>query len=116
MSVFRQAIRGTDGLVDVGYLALFWGLIGWSVGVVFIVCVSTYAIWRVQSPEKASEIITSAGLAIASVSGGFATMLGAVGLFRAGDKEKHPQPPVVTTTTVSPAPTTTVTKTEDDKP
>lgn len=101
--IFRSAITDANGDVDVGYLALIWGLIGWGVAVAVSLVIAVFASWR--SPDRAAEVLTAMGGAIGFVSGGFATMLGAVGLFRFGDKER---PPAIGSTMT----TTTETKVE----
>jgi hypothetical protein len=96
--IFRSAITDENGDVDVGYLALIWGLIGWGVAVGVVLTAGGFSVYR--HPDKAAEIIQSIGVAVGAVSGGFATMLGAVGLFRMGDKpHAEPIPPPGKTTT-----------------
>lgn len=90
MSVFREAISDGAGSVDAGYLAMYWALIGWSVSGLFILMAGMLAIWR--SPNDAASfaqvgaVIQNIGIAIGAISTGFAAVVGAVGLFRAGDK------------------------------
>jgi len=94
MSVFRSAITGADGSVDPGYLAMFWGLVIYSVSSIATVLLGARSISDAGSHEHAN-IIQSIGVALGAEAGGFATLLGAVGLFRMGDRP-HPN-----TTTVS---------------
>lgn len=113
MSLFRSAVTDHHGEVDVGYLALFWGMIGWSLGLTFSIGGGVYAL--AQAVADHGEIIKDVGTSIGYVSGGFATMLGAVGLYRLGDRA--PAPAVTTTTTVAPASkTTTTTQPDDNRP
>lgn len=97
MSIFRSAITDGQGDVDVGYLSLIWGLVGWGLAVGVVLTVSLFAAWR--TPKDAAGIIQAVGISVAAISGGFATMLGAVGLFRLGDKD-HAAPGSMTTKTV----------------
>jgi len=96
--IFRSAITDAQGDVDVGYLALIWGLIGWGVSVGVVLTVGAFTAWR--TPKDGAGIIQAMGIAVGTVSGGFATMLGAVGLFRFGDKERPALPGSTTTKTV----------------
>jgi hypothetical protein len=96
--IFRSAITDAQGEVDVGYLALIWGLVGWGAAVGVSLVIAVFAAWR--TPDKAAEILQSLGISVGAVSGGFATMLGAVGLFRMGDKERPPAIGSTTTTTM----------------
>lgn len=87
MNVFRSAITGTDGEVDAGYLALFWTMCVVLTAIPFM-CAMT--IWYGFDPKEL-------GTGIGFVAGGFATVAGAIGMFRMGDKE----PPGTTTTSQS---------------
>lgn len=87
MSVFRSAISST-GDVDPGYLALFWALIGWSVMITVIIGGLVHKGWN-ATPEQVVILLHEAGIAFGAVSVGFATVVGAVGVFRAGDREKR---------------------------
>ncbi len=94
MSVFRSAITGADGSVDPGYLAMFWGLIIYSTASIVTLLLGARSISD-ASPHDHANILQSMGVAMGAEAGGFATVLGAVGLFRMGDRP-HPN-----TTTVS---------------
>lgn len=96
--IFRSAITDASGDVDVGYLSLIWGLVGWGLAVGVVLVVGIFSSWR--TPKEAAAIVQAIGVAIAGISGGFATMLGAVGLFRLGDRERAPAPGSSTTTKV----------------
>lgn len=84
--IFRSAITDENGDVDVGYLALIWGLIGWAIAVMTVLSVGVFVAWF--EAKTGAATIQSMGVAVGAVSGGFATMLGAVGLFRLGDKPR----------------------------
>lgn len=86
--IFRSAITDENGDVDVGYLSLIWGLIGWGVSMSVVLCIGVTAAWT--QPETASAVVKAIGDSIIGISAGFAAMLGAVGLFRAGDKQREP--------------------------
>ncbi len=83
-SVFRSAITASDGGVDAGYLCMFWAMVGWSVNNLVILAVAVIAVVH----ENAPAVIQSTGVALGANAGGFAAVLGAVGLFRMGDKPR----------------------------
>lgn len=95
--IFRSAITDANGDVDVGYLSLIWGLVGWGLAVGVVLVVGLFSAWR--TPKEAAAILQAIGVATAAISGGFATMLGAVGLFRMGDRDRA-APGLSTTTTI----------------
>lgn len=86
-SVFRSAIHGDDGTVDPGYLALFWALVGWSVSGALLLAMGIAAI-VMSGKGDAATVILNVGGALGAISVGFGTVVGAVGLFRAGDKPR----------------------------
>lgn len=94
--IFRSAITDENGDVDVGYLALMWGLIGWSSSVVVVLGIGIFAVWR--DHMQTAGVLSAMGTAQISISTGFAAMLGAVGLFRFGDKPRAAAPGSTTTT------------------
>lgn len=96
--IFRSAITDENGDVDVSYLSLIWGLIGWGISVLTVLAVGVFVAWF--EVKTGASTLQSMGVAVAAVSGGFATMLGAVGLFRMGDKERPPAVGSTTTTKV----------------
>lgn len=105
--IFRSAITDENGDVDVGYLSLMWGLVGWGVALSVVLCIGVRSAWT--QPESSADVVKAIGDSIIGISAGFAAMLGAVGLFRAGDKQREPVASKVTTTetkteTVTPAP------------
>lgn len=105
--IFRSAITDENGDVDVGYLSLMWGLVGWGVALSVVLCIGVRSAWT--QPESSADVVKAIGDSIIGISAGFAAMLGAVGLFRAGDKPRDPVASKVTTTetkteTVTPAP------------
>lgn len=83
-SFFRSAVFGDDGEVDSGYLSMFWALIGWSVNNLLILIVASL----VANKENGAAVIQATGVALGANAGGFAAVLGAVGLFRMGDKPR----------------------------
>jgi hypothetical protein len=88
VSVFRSAIQGSDGQVDAGYLAVFWAMVGWSINNAAILAVALIAVTH----ENAPSILSSAGLGLGANATGFAAVVGAVGLFRLGDRQKGTTP------------------------
>ncbi len=80
---FRSAISNEDGDVDPGYLAMAIGVCGWLLSTVSILIIGAGA---TSATKEHAATIQAIGISIGAVSGGFATMLGAVGLFRWGDK------------------------------
>lgn len=86
--IFRSAITDEKGDVDVGYLSLMWGLVGWGAALSVVLGMGILSAHR--APDTAATVIKAIGDAIIGISAGFAAMLGAVGLFRAGDKPREP--------------------------
>jgi len=87
-SVFRSAITGADGLVDAGYLALFWTMAVTvsAIPIMLLICgVATYHL-----PDKSAETIQATGIAIGAICTGAGVVIGAVGAFRMGDKSHTP--------------------------
>jgi hypothetical protein len=94
MSIFTSAVTGRDGLVDAGYLALFWTMV---VTVSMVPVVAVFAMWMAHlHADKASEILSGLAMVIGALGAQGAAVIGAVGLFRAGDKSNglHPSPTV----------------------
>ncbi len=89
--IFRSAISDDSGGVDAGYLAMVWGLIVWST--CSIATVITGATSVIARTEDAAAIIQATGIALGAEAGAFAAMLGAVGLFRMGDKPRAASAP-----------------------
>lgn len=96
-SVFRSAIKGSDGEVDAGYLSLFWTMAATVSSVPIIVIAG--AVSAFGHPEQAGAILQGTGVAIGAVCTGAGVVIGAVGAFRLGDT-KH-APPTMTTTTIT---------------
>ena len=88
MSVFLSAITDDKGGVDAGYLALFWALVGWSISSGVLLLAGAFVVFFKSGEPGAA--IQNTGVALAAISGGFATVVGAGGLFRAGDKPRAP--------------------------
>lgn len=98
-SIFRSAVENDDGLIDIGYLALFWGLVGWSFNNLVILGIAGYA---TADAIDAASLVQSTGVALGANAGGFATMLGAVGLFRLGDKSQATVAPIAPVAAIAP--------------
>jgi hypothetical protein len=86
-SFFTRLVRGSDGDPDPGYAAMYFGLIGLGLANAVILTMGGWAIYRAASAD-AGGIIQNVGIAMGAAATGFATMLGAVGLFRWGDKRR----------------------------
>lgn len=84
MSVFQSAIRGEDGEVDAGYLAMY--VITMIVLGAIPAMVAGSVLAAVLSPEHRFAV-QDLGIGIGSVCTGYGVALGAVGLFKAGDKK-----------------------------
>ena len=83
-SVFRSAVTGADGLVDAGYLALFWTMCFTVSAIPFLLIVCGFAVHH--KPELSAEIVQATGIAIGAICTGAGVVIGAVGAFRMGDK------------------------------
>ena len=99
-SLFRSAVEDTDGFVDIGYLCLWWGMIGWLAALLVILLLGIAAV-ALRTDDSAADVLTAMGIAIVAASTGFATMLGAVGLFRMGDKDRPVAVQIAAATTVT---------------
>jgi hypothetical protein len=84
LSIFRSTILGADGLVDAGYLALFWTMAATVSAIPFMLLVGGIAAYNQH--DKAAEIIQATGVAIGAICTGAGVVIGAVGAFRMGDK------------------------------
>jgi uncharacterized membrane protein (DUF485 family) len=100
VNIFHDAVTGDDGRVDAGYLGLFWAMIVFTVSSGLVLLIGTVSAWRAV-PAEVAAIIQSIGVAMGAIAVAFGTVVGAVGLFRAGDK------PHATTQTTTIAQTTT---------
>ena len=104
-SIFLQAIKGTDGQVNVGYLFLFkvmrtfWFELGiMTVGAI----VAMYAAW--PKPDDMVKVLSAYGTAVGIVAAAnFATALTGIAAFLWGDSRAAPQA-TTTTTTTTPVP------------
>jgi uncharacterized membrane protein len=78
MSIFRSAITNKDGEVNVGYLSLF-ALVALVVGVIPLMCLGTFLSFH----KSATGVFDVQGLGagVGMVCGGFATALGALGVY-----------------------------------
>lgn len=84
--IFRSAVTNENGDVDAGYLALFWTMAATVGAIPFTLVVAGLAVHH--SPEKAAEIIQATGVAIGAICTGAGVVIGAVGAFRMGDKDR----------------------------
>jgi len=82
-SVFHSAVKNKEGEVDPGYLAVFWTLVAWSLHNVVILGLATWAMKNGVTDPGA--LIQNTGIALGANATGFGVVIGAVGLFRAGD-------------------------------
>lgn len=89
VGVFRGAITDKDGNVDAGYLAMFWSLVGWSINNGVILTLGSIAINKLAQNADAGQLIQNIGIALGANATGFGAVCGAIGLFRAGDKDKY---------------------------
>ncbi len=85
MNVFRSAVKGSDGEVDAGYLALFWIMTVVITVIPFMCVFAAVAMW-LDILHKFD--VQALGIGIGSVCTGFGVAVGAVGAFRAGDKPR----------------------------
>lgn len=85
MSIFQSAIRGEDGEVDAGYLAI--AVSGFLIlGAIPLMCLGSLGqMWLAPEHRFPAQDL---GIGIGSACSGFAAVCGAVGLFRMGDKPK----------------------------
>lgn len=84
MSIFQSAIRGEDGEVDAGYLAMY------VVTMLVLGAIPAMVIGAALAAVFSSEHhfpVQDLGVGIGAVCTGYGVALGAVGLFRAGDKK-----------------------------
>jgi hypothetical protein len=93
VSVFRSAILDSDGhTVNVGYLSLFWIMIV-VLNVIPLMC--GFAAWGIYHDAATTvEVIKALGIGVGSVAMGFATTLGALGVFIWGDSRATKTPAV----------------------
>lgn len=85
MNILLSAIKGADGEVDAGYLAIAGAFLIVLGAIPSMVTIAALVAW--SSPDHRFDA-QALGIGIGSVCTGFAAVCGAVGLFRAGDKEK----------------------------
>lgn len=86
--IFESAIDDGAGQVDAGYLAIAVALVI-ILGAIPAMCAGSI-VSMVLAPDHRFPV-QELGIGIGSVCGGFAGVCGAVGLFRAGDKDRAPQ-------------------------
>jgi hypothetical protein len=95
LNVFRSAVTGSDGSINVGYLSLFWIMII-VLNVIPWMCVFTAIdAFGYDRPFD----VRSLGYGVGAVCAGFSTALGALGIFLWGDSRTTPVSTVTTTST-----------------
>lgn len=104
-SIFRSAVTNDDGEIDSGYLAMFVLMVMVTGSIPLMIVGALISMWLAPDHKFAVQEL---GFAIGAVCGGFATAIGAVGVFRMGDKDA---PPVVVNKRHVPPSTTTTTET-----
>lgn len=102
-SIFLQAIKGTDGQVNVGYLFLFKVLrmFWFELAVMTVGAVAAmYASW--PKPDDMVKVLSAYGVAVGIVaSANFLTALTGIAAFLWGDSRAAPQATTTTTTTTA---------------
>jgi hypothetical protein len=82
--LFRSAVTESDGVtVNVGYLALFWLMVAILTAIPMLVVLAVADM--MEAPGHPLDL-RSLGYAIGAVCAGFATALGALGVFVYGDR------------------------------
>jgi len=90
-ATFRSAIDDGEGAVDAGYLAIA-GAFLIVLGAIPAMClIAGIVAWCSADHHFDAQQL---GIGIGAVCTGFATVCGAVGLFRWGDKERAPSAPL----------------------
>jgi hypothetical protein len=90
--IFHNAITEADGVsVNVGYLSLFWVMIGVLGAIPLLILIAIAQLWLSDSH---AVNVQELGVAIGAVCTGFGVALGALGLFLMGDRK--PMPPATT--------------------
>lgn len=100
-SIFRQAIDDGHGSANVGYLALYWAMVVWSLVSIGILLVGGVALLRAPDAADRAAIIQAIGVAEGATAMGFATVCGAIGFFLWGDSRTPQQRPSLPQTTVT---------------
>lgn len=101
--IYLQAMRGSNGTINVGYLVLFR-----SGRAVIIICFAILAmgVYSIATEKtNTAPIIHETGIAIAAIIAAFGVLLGAVGAFLWGDSKQTTQVGTATTTTTTTATT-----------
>lgn len=87
MSIFHSAIVDEKGQVDIGNLSLFWVLISVLGSITFVSVMSAWSFGAcVQDMEAVPPVLCRYdpqpfGIAVGAICGGFATALGALGVY-----------------------------------
>jgi len=85
LSVFRSAVTGSDGLVDAGYLAMFWVMAAVIMLIPFMGTMAAVEMWFDPLHKFDAKGL---GIGVGGVCTGFGVAIGAVGVFRAGDRTR----------------------------
>jgi len=96
VSIFRSAVDDGHGQVNVGYLALFWAMVVWSIVSIVIAVIGVVAVWLAGPGERAA-IIASIGNCEGYAAFGFATVSGAIGFYLWGDSRSPQHAPAPST-------------------
>lgn len=89
LKAIGEAIRDSQGQVDVANLALFW-LMTSVLGSITFICAMVVWAFYTNRPFDPQPI----GIAVASISGGFASALAALGIYIGRDAaNRAPMPP-----------------------
>jgi hypothetical protein len=98
---FEQAVSDGKGSIDAGYLALFWAML---VTVAMIPLVIVFGAYLAHGhADKASEILMGTAAIVGALGGQCAAVIGAVGVFRMGDKSRAPVVPAPVVAPTDPA-------------
>lgn len=92
LSVFERAIDDGHGSVDPGYLAIFWTMAVTVAAVPLVLVVG--GVLAFKYPDHASEILMGTAAIVGALGAQCAAVIGAVGVFRVGDKNKADKPVV----------------------
>lgn len=84
MSIFREAISDTDGVVDVSYLALFWVMCSVLGAITFLSAMAVTVFWRCK--HDCAFDMQAFGIAVGAICTGFATALGGLAAYMAATR------------------------------
>lgn len=90
MSIFREAITDSSGVVDVSYLALFWVMVS-VLGAITFVCAMT-AIVFLRCNANCTFDPQPLGFAVGAICAGFATALGSLAGYMLATRRRDAPP------------------------